>query len=47
MNEYNTTIKHVITTRGELWINSIIHDNAPDVMYFEFLEGPGINECLP
>lgn len=43
MNEYNTTIKHVITTRGELWINSIIHENTPDVMYFEFLEGPGIN----
>lgn len=43
MNEYNTTIKHVITTSGELWINSIIRENMPGVMYFEFLDGPGLN----
>ena len=46
MKEFNITINKVITTGCELWVNSTVHENVPGVMYFEFLEGPGLSTIM-
>ena len=46
MREFDITINKVITTGCELWVNSTVHENTPGVMYFEFLEGPGLNTIM-
>lgn len=46
MKEFNITINKVITTGCELWVNSTVHENVSGVMYFEFLEGPGLSTIM-
>lgn len=43
MKELNIQIKKVITTGCELWVETTLNEVPEGVMYFEFLEGDGLD----
>lgn len=42
IKEFDITIKKIITTKCELLVHRSVANDVPGVMYFEFLEGPGL-----